>query len=202
LESAFRARDWVPIEANFQARTNVYIWETAISAVDEWRSVMATSNLLRTGEKGPVTTKGHGTGALGPSDTSDSGSDIRGGPGVVEDSELGLDSGTSSDPGGGSHRTAGPDIGDYNLDADSDSQGTGERLGAGRDAVIRENNDIFPDHVVGPDGETTSLTGSELADEVDEVTNQTDVEFGPREVPRPRARAKKRPAKARSAKTK
>ena len=66
---------------------------------------MATSNLLRTGEKGPVT-KGHGTGALGPSDTSDSGSDIRGGPGVVEESELGLDSGTSSDPGGGSHRTA------------------------------------------------------------------------------------------------
>ena len=163
---------------------------------------MATSNLLRTGEKGPVTTKGHGTGALGPSDTSDGGSDIRGGPGVVEDSELGLDSGTLSDPGGGSHRTAGADIGDYNLDADSDSQGTGERLGAGRDPVIRENNDIFPDHVVGPDGETTGLTGSELADEVDEVTNQTDVEFGPREAPRPRARpARKKPARAKSAKT-
>jgi hypothetical protein len=165
---------------------------------------MATSNLLRTGEKGPVT-KGHGTGALGPSDTSDSGSDIRGGPGVVEDSGLGLDSGTFSDPGGGSHRTAGPDIGDYNLDADSDSQGTGERLGAGRDPVIRENNDIFPDHVVGPDGETTGLTGSELADEVDEVdevTNQTDVEFGPRETPRPRARPVKKPAKAKSARTK
>jgi hypothetical protein len=46
---------------------------------------MATSNLLRTGEKAPVTTKGHGTGALGPSDTSDSGSDIRGGPGVVDE---------------------------------------------------------------------------------------------------------------------
>ena len=164
---------------------------------------MATSNLLRTGEKAPVTTKGHGTGALGPSDTSDSGSDIRGGPGVVEESELGLDSGTSSDPGGGSHRTAGPDIGDYNLDADSDSQGTGERLGAGRDPVARENNDIFPDHVVGPDGETTGLTGSELADEVDEVTNQTDVEFGPRETPRPRARrAKAKSSRANSVRTK
>jgi len=41
-----------------------------------------------------------------------------------------------------------------------------------------------------------------LADEVDEVTNQTDVEFGPRETPRPRAPARKKAAKARSAKTK
>ena len=66
--------------------------------------------------------------------------------------------------------------------------------------MIRENNDIFPDHVVGPDGETTSLTGSELADEIDEITNQTDVELGPREIPRPRAPATKKRAKGRPAK--
>jgi hypothetical protein len=41
-----------------------------------------------------------------------------------------------------------------------------------------------------------------LADEVDEVTNQTDVEFGPREAPRPRVPAGQKRAKARPAKTK
>ena len=43
---------------------------------------MATSSLLRTGESVPAV-KGHTTGDLGPSDTSDTGSDIRGGPGIV-----------------------------------------------------------------------------------------------------------------------
>lgn len=45
---------------------------------------MANSPLTRTGEKKPVVDKGHGTDALGPSDTSDSGSDIRG-PGLLQD---------------------------------------------------------------------------------------------------------------------
>jgi hypothetical protein len=95
--------------------------------------------------------KGHGTGALGPSDTSDSGSDVAGGPGLaldVDEESLDLGSGTTSDldesTAGG---TAGPDIGDADLDSDSDSGGTGERAAAGRDTVVRDGADIDVDHI-------------------------------------------------------
>lgn len=88
---------------------------------------------------------GHGTGALGPSDTSDSGSDIAGAPGTVEGDVIGLDRGTNedSDVRGA---TAGADIGDADLDSDSDSVGTGEHMTAGRDSA-RANSDVLPDHV-------------------------------------------------------
>ena len=61
----------------------------------------------------PVTDKGHGTRALGPSDTSDSGSDLQG-PGIYEtDADvLGLDSGTNEDVAHGTG--AGRDVGDAN----------------------------------------------------------------------------------------
>jgi hypothetical protein len=95
-----------------------------------------------------VTDKGHGTEALGPSDTSDSASDITGGPGLIEGDVIGLDRGTNEDAdAAGRFRTAGPDIGDAELDSDSDSVGTGEHLAAGRDPQTRANNDIKPDHV-------------------------------------------------------
>ena len=64
--------------------------------------------------------QGHGTSALGPSGSSDSGSDIVG---------------------------AGPDIGDADLDSDSDRRGTGERAAAGRDDVGTEGADIAPDRI-------------------------------------------------------
>jgi hypothetical protein len=92
--------------------------------------------------------KGHGTDALGPSDTSDSGSDIHGGFGLSRDIGLGLDTGTTSDPeestAGG---TAGPDIGDANLDSDSDATGTGERATAARDTVVEDGQDIDTDRI-------------------------------------------------------
>ena len=91
---------------------------------------------------------GHGTGALGPSDTSDSGSDLIGAAGLAGDDMLDLGSGTTSDletsSAGG---TAGPDVGDANLDSDSDSGGTGERAAAGRDTVARDGADIDTDHI-------------------------------------------------------
>ena len=95
---------------------------------------------------------GHGTGALGPSDSSDTGSDIAGGPGLGMDLErteaLDLDSGNTSDldtsSAGGS---AGPDVGDANLDSDSDASGTGERATAGRDTVAADGADIDVDHI-------------------------------------------------------
>ena len=91
---------------------------------------------------------GHGTGALGPSDTSDSGSDLVGASGLAGEDMLDFDSGTTSDleasTAGG---TAGPDVGDANLDSDSDSGGTGERAAAGRDSVARDGADIDVDQI-------------------------------------------------------
>src|SRR5690606_17169510 len=75
---------------------------------------MADSPLTRTGETPPVVNKGHGIGSVGPSDTSDSGSDIVGGPGVGQADEfIPLDTGTTSDPDVGSGRqgNAADDIG-------------------------------------------------------------------------------------------
>src|SRR5213075_1758725 len=98
------------------------------------------SSLQRTGEQHPDVKKGHGTEALGPSDSSDTGSDITGAPGLDNEADAlaaGLLHGTTSDPdrtGRGRRKTAGPDIGDENLDSDSDAEGTGERSAAGRDA--------------------------------------------------------------------
>ena len=97
---------------------------------------MARSTLNTTGESDPSVRKGHGTGALGPSDSTDSGSDIVGGPGLNRDDGLPLQRGTTSDPDvDGQGATAGPDIGDADLDSDSDRFGTGERGAAGRDST-------------------------------------------------------------------
>jgi hypothetical protein len=91
---------------------------------------------------------GHGTGALGPSDSSDSGSDMMGAPGLAGEDILDLGSGTTSDlEAGRAGGTAGPDVGDADLDSDSDSGGTGERAAAGRDSVARDGADIDVDHI-------------------------------------------------------
>ncbi len=97
---------------------------------------MARSTLNTTGEGKAVDRRGHGTKALGPSDSSDSGSDIVGGPGLNRQDGLPLRPGTTSDPDPDpAGATAGPDIGDADLDADSDRYGTGERGAAGRDST-------------------------------------------------------------------
>ena len=91
---------------------------------------------------------GHGTGALGPSDTSDSGSDLIGAAGLAGEDVLDFDTGTTSDlEAGSAGGTAGPDVGDANLDSDSDSGGTGERAAAGRDSVARDGADIDVDRI-------------------------------------------------------
>ena len=64
--------------------------------------------------------KGHGTASLGPSDSSDSGSDMQGAP---------------------------ADAGESNLDSDTDRFGTGEIASGERDTVVREGADIDVDHV-------------------------------------------------------
>ena len=106
------------------------------------------STLLGGSGRDRITGKGHGTEALGPSDTTDSASDITGAPGLVEGDVIGLDRGMNEDPDTrGAIHNAGADIGDAELDSDSDSVGTGEHMTAGRDPQTRANNDIRPDHV-------------------------------------------------------
>ena len=68
--------------------------------------------------------RGHGTRALGPSDSSDSGSDVA-----------------------GAGESAGPDLGDANLDSDSDRHGTGERAAASPDEEAGDGADIDTDHI-------------------------------------------------------
>ena len=97
---------------------------------------MGRSTLNTTGEGKAVTQKGHGAEALGPSDSSDSGSDVVGGSGLNRQDGLPLQRGTTSDPDIDRAPTnAGPDLGDADLDADTDRNGTGERGAAGRDST-------------------------------------------------------------------
>jgi hypothetical protein len=118
---------------------------------------MAQSPLLG-GDRAPRRQRGTSTELLGPSDISDTGSDLVGAEGAVDTDEVGFDGGTNDDirraPG------AGADIGDANLDADSDSGGTGERAEAGRDTLRRDAPDITPDQVVGI-GSDEALAGDE-----------------------------------------
>jgi hypothetical protein len=122
--------------------------------------------------------KGHGIDSLGPSDVTDSGSDVVGGPGFAadldDDQKLNLGTGTNEDPDA-SLDNAGADMGDPNLDSDSDFGGTGERAAAGRDGAGRDGRDIGTDHV-------ESIPDLPLTDE--------DVDFLGSEPPRGRAPGK------------
>lgn len=133
---------------------------------------MADSTLDPVRDKRPETAKGHGTDALGPSGSSDSGSDLQG-PGLAGDAGLLFDTGTTSDME--RSRGAGHDVGDANLDADTDEHGTGERATAGRDDDVGEARDIAPDRIVGSelpmpaDALDRLVTGGESEEEADET---------------------------------
>jgi hypothetical protein len=94
--------------------------------------------------------KGHDLRSLGPSDSSDSGSDLLG-PGLIDDDRLGLDRGTNEDSEGGhlASDDAGASLGDLGSDDSSDRYGTGERLAAGKEPDVRIAADIAPDRIVG-----------------------------------------------------
>jgi hypothetical protein len=113
---------------------------------------------------------GHGTAALGPSDSSDTGSDIVGGTGVARDAEpaLPLSSGTNLDAHVGdaaADATAGADVGDADLSGDSDAVGTGEHVSAGRDIAEPLVRDRGFDRIVSADDPSLGLTeGEQLPD--------------------------------------
>lgn len=122
---------------------------------------MARSTLNTTGESNPVVRKGHGTGALGPSDSTDSGSDIVGGPGLNHDDGLPFQRGTTSDPDIDPRgATAGPDIGDANLDSDSDRYGTGERGAVGRDSTEAVDETLTEHEADGVESVDESASGA------------------------------------------
>ena len=96
------------------------------------------------------TPAGHDVKSLGPSDSSDSGSDMAG-PGLIDDDALDLDRGTNQDSEAGNRNVAdaGASIGDIDMDDNSDRFGTGERSAAGKD--VRSNADRDTDRIVGGD---------------------------------------------------
>lgn len=129
---------------------------------------MAQSPLLGA-DRAPERPRGTSTDLLGPSDTSDTGSDLVGAVGAVDTDAIGLSGGTNDDvartPG------AGADVGDTNLDADSDSGGTGERAAAGRDTEGDLPADIAPDRVIGA-GSDEALVSDE--DDLDDLSASSD----------------------------
>lgn len=98
------------------------------------------------------TPKGHDTRSLGPSDSSDSGSDMAG-PGLIDDDVLNLDRGTNEDTGAGRNDIAntGASVGDLGMDGNSDRSGTGERMAAGKEPAVRVDGDYGTDRIVGAD---------------------------------------------------
>ena len=96
---------------------------------------MAHSSILGgdTAAQRPI---GNDVDALGPSDTSDSGSDVQG--------ERAMATGADNPAEWGAVTAE--------LDSDSDAAGTGERATAPGDGV-RDNADILPDRIIDPNSE-------------------------------------------------
>ncbi|MBL0726646.1 hypothetical protein [Piscinibacter sp. HJYY11] len=90
---------------------------------------MATSSILG-GNTAPQRPLGTGADLLGPSDSSDSGSDVQGERALATDAD---DGGTGAIPA--------------ELDSDTDSRGTGERAAA-IGTEPRDGGDIMPDRVI------------------------------------------------------
>ena len=114
---------------------------------------MSQSSILG-GSSAAARSSGKDVDALGPSDTSDTGSDVQG--------ERSMSTGADSPDEWGAVVTE--------TDNDSDSSGTGERSSAGGDAPDRDSADILPDRIVddGIDPETM-LDMADVADLPDDA---------------------------------
>ncbi|HYC42202.1 MAG TPA: hypothetical protein VEB70_04360 [Noviherbaspirillum sp.] len=123
--------------------------------------------------------EGHGSAALGPSDISDTGSDVQGGLRWVQEPDIGLDKGTHEDPDSGrSEMSADPAIGNTGMDSDTDAVGTGERSTAGWDSDVEAGADID-------------------VDRVDQLDAGEDTDLGDQDMPPPDARQPGRPQQRR-----
>lgn len=134
---------------------------------------MATSSILGIDRAQP-TRRGHDTQDLGPSDTTDSGSDVAGIEGL-DDGDPGMPVDAAIDPDSQRSDTVPDSFADG---ADSDSRGSGERRSAAGDSG-REAADIGPDRIVGdpktfsdiddPDDRLPSEGGGSQRDEIDDM---------------------------------
>ena len=131
---------------------------------------MGHSSLLGIDEHNP-TPRGHDTEALGPSDSSDSGSDVAGlefqdddDPAMPADVAMREDSQRPET----SVESVAPGLA-------SDMAGTGERRSAGGDGGAREAADISPDRIIDPrageDGDDEDVL---LTERVDDLVNVAD----------------------------
>ena len=113
---------------------------------------------LSAGQRSRRSPPGHDTKSLGPSDSSDSGSDMAG-PGLIDDEQIGLERGTHEDSEAGrlDSADAGASIGDQAMDDNSDRYGTGERSAAGKEPSVESNRDYGVDRIV--DAEEAGLGG-------------------------------------------
>ncbi len=124
---------------------------------------MATSSILG-GNRAAKQAQGRDVDALGPSDSSDSGSDVQGAFELDDDDQF--------DTNAGARQTG--------LDSDSDAAGTGERGAARLDEEAESGSDIAPDRVQTLEADTAPLEGleadlGELAADEDDGTD-TDIE--------------------------
>jgi hypothetical protein len=103
------------------------------------------------GEPQVVKDTSNTTGTLGPSDSSDSGSDVAGAKRHDFDRDTELDN----------HAL---ETGDSELASDTDRAGTGERAAADGDSTLDENADIDVDRIDDPVADAT-LGGRQAADE-------------------------------------
>jgi hypothetical protein len=125
------------------------------------------TTLIPPDEQAPQTTKGHGTAALGPSDSSDSGSDTFGAKRHTFDVDSELDN----------HPL---EAGEAELGSDTDRYGTGERASADGDANLRENDDIEPDQLRD---ELSSRNAVDDPDDPDDPDERTDKGLDEPEAP-------------------
>ncbi|MBA3623931.1 MAG: hypothetical protein H0W48_05665 [Methylibium sp.] len=116
---------------------------------------MATSSLLGI-DRAPSIPRGRDAADLGPSDTSDSGSDVAG-LGDLDEGDPGLPADVAAEP----DRQHSDTVADaFSPGADSDHTGTGERRSAAGDAGRREAADIAPDSIVSAPGGLTGAGGA------------------------------------------
>lgn len=119
---------------------------------------MATSSVLGI-DQAEISAPGRDTASLGPSDTSDTGSDIAG-LDEFDDSDPSMPIDVALDPDA-VRPHAGSDV--YGAGVDSDASGTGEARSATGDAGLREAADIGVDRIVDDPNE------SALQDDVDDI---------------------------------
>jgi len=133
---------------------------------------------------------GHDVKSLGPSDSSDSGSDMAG-PGLIDADMLSLDRGTNEDMAAGDDDVAdaGPSVGDVGMDEDSDRSGTGTRMSADLEPRDGDASDIAPDRIVGAD---EAGVGGGLDEAEEAQLGITDEELQEREPTRTHPRASPR----------